>query len=69
MLQCWNVLTRQFDDYEEFSVSESDACEVTLPEVNQEFDPNVRVSRIWRVLILHPRDKDDEWQVNTAPFE
>ena len=53
-LQYWNVLERRFDTYCEFSLSENEATDVTLPEVTADFNPDLVISGIWRLLVLHP---------------
>ena len=60
VLQYWNILTQRFEDYAEFGLSENEDTVVTLPEVTGYYSPEVVGSEVWRVFILHPRDKNED---------
>jgi len=55
-LQFWNVLERRFDNYCAFSLSENEATDVCLPEITADFNPDLVISGIWRILVLHPEE-------------
>ena len=63
MLQYYSMLTRSFEDYAEFALSENKPCDVHLPEVTGH-DPytKVAVNQVWRVLILKPARPQEEEQ-------
>ena len=60
LLQHWNPLIQQFDDYAEFGLSENEEVVAVLPEVTASYKSEVVVAQTWRLLILHPRDRDPD---------
>ena len=61
ILQSWNTLRREFEDYVEFGLSEHVTTSGTIPHQEEEDDDedDLVIAQTWRVLILHPRDRGD----------
>ena len=59
-----DVLSRQFVSYSRFDLSESDSCDLELPQPDSDSKVHVEMSPIWRVEILKP----DEFTVEQFVF-
>ena len=66
ILQYWDALLRRFIDYKEFKVSETECVQVVLPSTADLpiINKDTIAAEVWRIVILHPRDRDPTYDLN-----